>query len=164
MREVKGRALNLLGLLQMKRALYKESETALSEALAIRESVLPPGHRLIVQTRSNLALLYQAQGIYDKAEALYLRSLAEREKTIGKNDFGNASLHNNLGTLYHDQHKLDEAIASFHRALAIHESNDPESPATATAAANLGGAYRDKSICRNCQTVLAGVGHPRPLK
>ena len=100
---------------------YPHAGTALTEALRIREKLLPPDHIDIGTSLNNLAVLYRAQGRYAEAEPLSKRVLAILEKALGPEHPDVATGQNNLAVLYQAQGRYAEAEPLYKRALAISE-------------------------------------------
>ena len=71
------------GVAALSAGIYPLAETALTEALRIREKLLAPDHIDVARSLGNLACLYRAQGRYAEAEPLSKRALAIREKALG---------------------------------------------------------------------------------
>src|SRR5205807_706181 len=109
--------------------------------LALRESVLGPGHPSTAATLNNLARVYQMQGRYQEAEPLYHRALSIREQMLSPEHPHVARTLHELGLLYKLQGQDTEAEPLFQRALAIREqclgAEHPETVATRTTYAAL---------------------------
>jgi tetratricopeptide (TPR) repeat protein len=100
---------------------YPLAETALTEALRIREKQLAPDHIDVANSVGTLAALYLEQGRYAEAEPLSKRALAIVEKALG---LENPQIANALGTLaeiYRSQGRYAEAEPLFNRTLNIRE-------------------------------------------
>ena len=79
---------------------YPRAESALTEALRIREKLLATDHPMWPAVSENLAMLYRAQGRYAEAEPLYKRALAISEKALGPEHPDVGTRLNNLALLY----------------------------------------------------------------
>ena len=126
--------------------IYPRAESALNEALRIREKLLAPGHIDVGTSLNNLAVLYWAQGRPAEAEPLAKRTLAIYEKALGPEHPHVAISLNVLALQYQAQGRYAEAEPLFKRALAISEKAlGPEHPAIATRLNNLADLYREQS-------------------
>jgi len=97
----------------------QKAEPLLQRALAMREKLLPAGHRDIALSLSNLGLLYLVQGRCDEAEPLLERALAILEKAQPANDLEiGFSLHH-LAALYQAQGRFASAMQLTQRAMPI---------------------------------------------
>jgi tetratricopeptide (TPR) repeat protein len=89
-------------------------------ALAIRERVLGPDHRLTVESLGGLAHVLFDCGEFDAARPLYERALAVRERVLGPHHPDTGEILNDLGILLHAQGE-PAARPLLERALAIAE-------------------------------------------
>ena len=65
---------------------YRAAEQLDEETLALRRSLLPPGHRDTFESMNGLATVYEREGRYDKAEPLYRKALQGRREVLGAED------------------------------------------------------------------------------
>ena len=130
------------GLAAIDAGIYPRAEGALTEALGIREKLLPPNHSDVAKSLNTLSLLYRDQGRYAEAEPLANRSLAIREKALGPEHPDVASSLNGLAGLRYEQGRYAEAEPLFERALTIREKAlGPEHSDFATSLYNLAVLY-----------------------
>ena len=80
---IRARYLAASGMAAYDAGIYPLAESALTEALRIREKLLSPNHADVARSLGNLASLYRAQGRYSEAEPLSKRAVAISEKTLG---------------------------------------------------------------------------------
>jgi len=136
--------LNQMGDYLEKRAQYKEAESLLEQALAIRAQIGTESLD-IAQSLNNLAHLYQTQGKHEQVEPLYQRALSIYEQELGADHSWAATSLNNLAALYRDQGKYEQAEPLYQRALSICEQQlGPDHPNTALSLNNLAALYQDQ--------------------
>jgi tetratricopeptide (TPR) repeat protein len=138
------------GVYLLERGRYEQAEELVTQAVAIRESVLEPEHVDLSSSLDQLATIYQHRGRYEQAEPLFQRALAIREKTLGPDHPHIANTLHNLASLNRDQGNYKQAEPLYQRALAIFEKTlGPEHPGTATTL--YGMAYLSQKQGRNEQ-------------
>jgi eukaryotic-like serine/threonine-protein kinase len=131
--------LQQLGVTHRYRGDLQAAETAMREALAIRETRLPAGHPDLATSMDELGVVLSNQGRYPEAEALYRRALAVREEAYGGPHLLLATTLNNLGVNLANQGRYEEAETLLRRSLAMSgEVMGPDHPSTAQDLANLG--------------------------
>ena len=64
---------------------YEKAQPLLEKALAIKETLLGPGHPETVLDLRNLGALYFAQHQFDQARPLFQHALSIRQRTLGPN-------------------------------------------------------------------------------
>ena len=156
---IRARYLASSGMAAYDAGIYPLAESALTEALRIREKLLSPNHADVARSLGNLASLYRAQGRYSEAEPLSKRAVAISEKTFGPGH-PNVSTHlSNLADLYRLQGRYAEAEPLIKRALAISEKVlPPEHPVVASRLSVLANLYRvARPLCRG-----RAFDHTRP--
>ena len=104
-----------------KRGFYKQAESLLQKALAIREQELGAEHIETASTLNHLATLCLERGEYTQAESLYQHALAIREEKLGATHPDVAQILNDLATVYHREGKDKQAEPLYQRALTIRE-------------------------------------------
>ena len=122
--------------------LYPRAEEALSEALRIRERLLPTDNSDVADSLERLAWLYTTLGRYTEAEPLAKRSLAISEKALGPEHREVAFSLNGLAWLYQKQGRYAEAEPLYKRYLVIKEKAlGPEHSDVAVGLNNLATLY-----------------------
>ncbi|MGE4443248.1 MAG: tetratricopeptide repeat protein [Desulfomicrobium sp.] len=135
---------NELGSAYWRSGRYNEAKELHLQALALREEVFGPNHKVTSISLNNLALVYQYMGEYDKAEPLFKRVLAIREEFFGSEHLWTSTSLNNLALLYQAMGEYDKAEPLLQRALAIREKAlGSEHPLTALSLNNLALLYQD---------------------
>jgi CHAT domain-containing protein/Flp pilus assembly protein TadD len=136
-------ALNDQGVRYAAQGRYSEAETALRQALALRESRLGPDSPFVAQTVYNLGYVYRLEGRYAEAEPLLRRALTIRERVLPPGDPAFARTLNELGYLYQVQGRAAEAEPMYKRALDIQRrAPAPDDLAISGTLNNLGYLYR----------------------
>ena len=133
---VRARYLASSGMAARQAGIYPFAESALTEALRIREKLLSPNHADLARSLGNLARLYRAQGRYTEAEPLSKRAVAISEKVFGPAHAAVGARLNDLALLYQAQGRYVDAEPLFKRGLAIAEKT--LGPGHSDVAANLG--------------------------
>jgi non-specific serine/threonine protein kinase/serine/threonine-protein kinase len=116
---VQARLMSTMGWVYISLGLYDTAQEILEEALAIRESRLPPDHPDVGASLNELGEAHREKAEYDQARPLYERALAIREKEFGPKSPQVAAVLNNLGLLHVATGNYDEALAMYQRALDI---------------------------------------------
>ncbi len=136
-------SLNTLGNVLWHQGRLDEAEAIHRRALALRESILPPGHTDIGQSVHNLGALRYFAGDLAEAESLWRRSAEIEEANHGPNDWNLATSLHTLAIVCQDQDRFDEALALEQRSLAIREKVlGPDHPHVALSLTTLGNIYR----------------------
>jgi TonB family protein len=122
---------------------YDKALPLAKRALQLREKTLAPGHKLIVDSLTNLAELYAAKHDYGTARDYYQRVLAIYEQSPPPNRVQVAQALNHAGYFSYQNFDFERAEKYFQRALALREElAGAESVETARAAFNLAEFYR----------------------
>jgi serine/threonine protein kinase/tetratricopeptide (TPR) repeat protein len=108
-----------LGELMQETGDYKNAETLMERALAMRESLLGPEHVDTAQSLQGLAYFYYLQNRDEKAELYYKRALEILEKVLGPESVNSAWSLEGLGYIYSRQGRNQEAEPLFKRAIDI---------------------------------------------
>lgn len=111
------RVLDVLGMLYVYRNNLRAGQTALSEALAIRERRLGPNDPVVATTLNNLALAFEQQGLYDQALTRLDRALKIRS-SLGLDDADTLQILANIGRVLRKMGEFKEAEPYLRRALA----------------------------------------------
>ena len=117
------RALERIAIYHFCKQEYIEAVPIHKRALAIRQEVLGPRHKLVGSSMTNLAVLYRRLGRYAEAELLYEDALSVWEEVYGPDHRKVALVLNNLTALYEYQGRFAEAETHCQRALAIWENH-----------------------------------------
>jgi len=126
------------------RALFREAEPLIRQALAITEQGYGPEHPSVAAGLINLAALLQATNRLTEAEPIMRRALAIDEQSYGPDHPDVAIDLNNLATLLQATNRLAEAEPLMRRALAIDEQGyGPEHPDVAIDLNNLATLLQD---------------------
>ncbi|MBO0721615.1 MAG: tetratricopeptide repeat protein, partial [Blastocatellia bacterium] len=148
---------------------YREEIPLLERTLEIREKILGPDHRLVLETLNALASAYFEKGDYAKAESLYRRTLAISKK-LGEQNGDPATL-TGLSGVYYGRGEYAESKLLLQQALAILEQAlGLEHPRVAQTLFNLGiiaherGEYAEaESLSRRALAIrekTLGPDHP----
>ncbi|HEX5079118.1 MAG TPA: tetratricopeptide repeat protein [Geminicoccaceae bacterium] len=122
--------------------LYPRAEQALTEALRIREKLLPADNSDVADSLERLAWLYITLGRYTEAEPLAKRAVVIGEKTLGPEHREVAFSLNTLAWSYQKRGRYTEAEPLYKRALAIVEKAlGPEHSDVASPLNNLATLY-----------------------
>jgi len=134
--------LNNLGNLYMEKGDYKQAESLLQRALAIR--MKRPESHAIAPTLNNLAAIYEELGDYQRAEPLIKRGLEITAETFGQDSPEMASGLQGLAVLYSKMGDYDRAKPLYEQALKLVVSKYGwEHPYVATTLDSLAGIYRE---------------------
>ncbi len=143
-----------MGNVYMGLGLYKDAESLLSSALAIREKNLPANSLDLAESFHDLAELYRNEGRYDEAEPLYKKALAIREKELGTDAPLVAVTLNGLAVLRVEQGQYDEAESLYKRSLSIREKAFGEdNPFVAESLNDLANLYEEESKDADAETL-----------
>ena len=135
--------LSQLGAYCYGRALYREAEPYLREAMAIDERCLGSSHPDLARRLSHLAGLLHVTGRLSEAETLYRRALAIDEEAGDPDDPNLSRDLSNLAGVLGATNRLVEAESLVRRVLAIDESHfGPNHPEVAIDLNNLAGLLR----------------------
>jgi tetratricopeptide (TPR) repeat protein len=135
---VRSAYLDILGRAARSAGNFPLADTALAEALRIREDRLNAEDPLVAVILNDLAILLAETNRRSEAEPLYRRALAIDEKSYGPDNPETATILNNLAVLLAEPNQRGEAEPLFRRALAIDEkSYGPDHPKVATDLSNL---------------------------
>jgi CHAT domain-containing protein/Tfp pilus assembly protein PilF len=122
------------------KAQYRQAQSLLEKALAIRRRVLGEEHPDTALSYNDLAQNLKAQGQYVKAQPLQEKALAIRRRTQGDEHPETAGCFNNLADILTEQGKYKEAQPLFEKALGIRRQLlGDEHPRTAVCYHNLAG-------------------------
>ena len=100
---VRARYLAECGMAALEAGIYPRAESALTEALRIREKLLVPDHTDVAVSLNNVAELYRMQGRYAEAQPLSNRALVITEKALGPEHRDVVASVRNLAQLYEAQ-------------------------------------------------------------
>jgi tetratricopeptide (TPR) repeat protein len=113
----------------------------LERALAIRERVAGPEHKIVAETLVNLGTEHFILGDLARAEPMFQRAKEIFEAAFGDAHPGVAAALNNLGDVALESGRYDDAAPLYERANAIWSASyGPNHPHTATALAHWGTA------------------------
>lgn len=139
---VQAKLLVAVGKVYSNLGLHDEADSALKEALAIRERLLPPSDPDVAEALLERGDILVYMGDYAQAEVLLKRALAIREKALGPDPLAVAECLNDLGELYRVQGEYDTAEPLYKRSLAIREKAlGPDHVAVAESLNNLALVY-----------------------
>jgi len=127
--EEEARKLYRQAVMQLQRSRYDEAAELHLQALALRESTLPPGDLAIADSLMALGGLYRNRGWYVEAEPYLTRGLAIRDAALGPDHPAVAHGLMELARVYRTQDRFAEAEPLARRTLRImervHGPNDP---------------------------------------
>ncbi|MBM4048621.1 MAG: tetratricopeptide repeat protein, partial [Planctomycetes bacterium] len=138
------RLVSQLGNFLYARALHREAEPLMRQALAIDELSFGPRHPNVASALNNLALLLKATNRLGEAEPLMRRALAVAEQSFGPQHPNVATALNNLAALLQATNRLAEAEPLMRRAVAVDEQTlGPYHPHVARDLNNLAALLQD---------------------
>jgi tetratricopeptide (TPR) repeat protein len=128
---------------------YEEAETALRDALTIR-NMRPERPAEIARAINNLALLHRTEGLYDQALAEYKRaaSMFDQATRASKNKQHvpeEAWNHIGLGIIHRYNREYDQAIAEFSKAMTMFQSDEAKPDEYAWALNNIARAEYERA-------------------
>ena len=150
-----GRLLDLCGVYQFGRALFREAKELFERALAVGEAIYGPDHSFVARALNDLGVVEKALGDFQKARVLLERALTIDEATYGPDHPDVARDLNNLGNVLSDLGDSQKARVLLERALTINEATyGPDHPDVATSLNSLGGILSDLGDSQKARVLL----------
>jgi len=112
-------SLNNLGLVYQRSARYRQAESVLRQALALRQQVYGERHRYYAQSLTSLARTLQDQEKFDESERLFSDALAIYSELYGLQHPLVADALNNLGSLHQNTERWQSAESYLRQAIEI---------------------------------------------
>jgi tetratricopeptide (TPR) repeat protein len=171
----RGALLNTLGTTYLGLGLYDRAASLLTQAAAVRETVLGADHPLTLTCRSNLAFAYWAAGRVPESIALNETTLKRRQAALGPDHPDTLASRNNLAIAYGSAGRMFDAIALDEVTLRLRQAKlGPDHPDTLRSRNNLAIDYwsvgrmlesiaLDEATLERMQAKL-GIDHPDTLK
>ena len=118
-------AINDLGLLQLERGDYRQSEQLFRESIAMKRRLLGDKHPEIATGLNNLGLVLDDDGDLSGAEAAYRQALAMQKELLGEVHPAVANTLNNLAYVQYEKGEVRDALVTERESLAIYRKLFP---------------------------------------
>lgn len=134
--------LNELGMVYWEKGRLPEAEVVYSESLAIRQKLLPPAHRDLIEALGALGAANLYLGRYQRAEDFLSKSLVMANKILDPFDEHIADILVNLAGIYLTMERHTEAEQACKRSININEkTRGPNHPNIGKCMSALGASY-----------------------
>lgn len=131
-----------MGMIKDKQRRYDESIKYYTDAIELKETILPATDRLLAVSYNNLGMVHSKKGDHDEALKWYQKDLDICEKTLPANHHDLATCYNNMGEVYENKGDYAKALSYYEKDLAICKEVLPSNhPDIATSYNNIGSLY-----------------------
>jgi tetratricopeptide (TPR) repeat protein len=118
-------AINDLGLLQLEKGNYRQSEELFRESIAMKRSLLGDKHPEIATGLNNLGLVLEDDGNLSGAESAYREALTMQKELLGEVHPAVANTLNNLAYVLYEKGEVRNALTTERESLDIYRNLFP---------------------------------------